>query len=531
MSPLTVTTARISWTLPTGYAAATYSTLVFVKPLDPVNIGTPTKVANAYTSNVNIANGSVYQNDALAHCVFRGDGTQVNISGLVSGKLYHAVIFIVRDADSTYSVETLVSGYSLGAPPVYAIGQVNYNNSATGVADSLNVRATLRGIVYGVNLRTSPGVQFFIKDQTGGILVNNTTKDFGYVVMEGDSVEVQGTISQSRGWTFIGTLDTIIHLGSGKPLALPIPLNSLSEFSENNLIKISDLNFFTPLTVWPNAANAIVYAHRTGSTDTVNIRVYPNTTVAGSPTPTGIFSVIGMGGQVSTSTKSPFAFDGYSIIPSKKEDIIPFIDTLLPFNLIIPLDYMTVKLNGDTTQSLSIVFNKAVALNGFAPANYHFLLDYSGSGFYKPLFDIPLNGGSGDTTAEISYTYLASLFPFVKPGDSILLSWTINAVTGGYHRFANQFRTITLRRGTFTGISAVELNNSVVLSPNPASDAFVIQSPVEPGLVQILDLSGKLIQSYNGESAYKVDHLPKGLYFVKMKFGDQLITKKLVLAN
>lgn len=528
-TPLTVTSARISWVQPTGYITGSYTTLVFVKTMMPVNVGIPDKAAQRYNASANIANGSVYQNDNLAHCVLRSDANSVNITGLISGNIYYAVIFIVRDADSTYSPETLVNGYSLGPPPVYTIAQVNHNNITNGVADSINVRATLRGIVHGVNLRTSPGIQFFIKDQTGGIMVLNTAKDFGYKVLEGDSIEVQGTISQQRGWTIIGNLDTIIFSGSGKTISTPATVSILNESTENNLVEISDLNFFAPLTIWPTTTNSTVYAHKTGSTDTIAIRVYATTSLAGTPTPTGVFSVIGMGIQISTSANAPYAFNGYMILPSKKEDIIPFLDTISAFNLIIPLDYMTVKLGGDTTQTLSVVFNKAKVKNGFPAASYRFMLDYENSGFNIPLFEITLNNGSTDTVAEIPYIYLAKLFPAVQPGDSILLSWTIRAVSGVSKRYANQFRTITFKRNIFMGLSAIETDHSVVISPNPASDGFVIKSVAEPTGIQLMDITGKWIHTYEPSSYYKVDQLPPGLYFIKINFGNQSVMKKIIL--
>ncbi len=528
-TPLTITSARISWTQPTGYIAGSYTTLVFVKPILPVNIGIPDKAAQRYNASANIANGTAFQNDNLAHCVLRSDANFVNITGLISGTIYYAVIFIVRDADSTYSLETLVNGYSLGPPPVYTIAQVNHNNITSGVADSVNVRATLRGIVYGVNLRPSPGIQFFLRDQTGGIMVLNTAKDFGYKVLEGDSIEVQGTISQQRGWTLIGNLDTIIFCGSGKIISPPVKVSTLNEATENNLVEISDLNFFVPMSMWPSTANTTVYVHKTGLTDTIAIRVYATTSVAGTPTPTGVFSVIGTGIQISTSANAPYAFNGYMILPSKKEDIVPFLDTISAFNLIIPLNYMTVKLGGDTTQTLSVVFNKATVKSGFTPATYRFMLDYENSGFNIPLFEIMLNNGSTDTVAEIPYTYLAKLFPGVQPGDSIILSWTIRAVSGQCKRYANQFRTITLKRNIFIGLPSVEPNHAVFIYPNPASDGFALNSDIEPSGVQILDITGKRIHTYEPSYYYKVNQFPPGLYFIKINFGDYSVIKKIIV--
>ncbi len=523
-------TARINWTKPAGYLNATYTTLVFVKAINQVNIGTPTKNGSRYNASTNINFGSIYQNDSLAHCVYKSDTNFVNINGLIAGTLYHAVIFIVRDADSVYAPETTVSGSSLGAPPYYSIDQINHINLTSGVLDSNNVRATLRGIVYGVNLRTSPGVQFIMRDQTGGIMVLNTTKDFGYMVKEGDSIEVQGFLGQNRGWTNITSLDTIIFSGTGKAIKQPDLVSALNESTENNLLKITGLRLVTPMATWPKL-NAAYQAYKTGTTDTFTIRTFATSNVGGSTAPPGEFSITGLGGQTSSSFVAPFAFNGYFIFPSRAEDIVFVPDTLSPFNLIIPLNNSVIDLKGDTSQTLTLTYTKSKEIIGVAPASYHFLLDYPSGTFASPLLSISLNNGGSDTSASLLYTAIASGLPNLKYGDSLIAKWTIKASTGGSWKLANQNRTIIFKRGAFTGLSAVKISNHIFIYPNPALDYFTIQSPFEPTWVEVSDMSGKMIQTFEPASSYPVNHLPKGLYFVRIKMGEQILMKKLVLGN
>ncbi|MBC7383988.1 MAG: T9SS type A sorting domain-containing protein [Bacteroidia bacterium] len=523
------TTAKINWIKPTGYLNAGYTTLVFVKPIDTINTGIPSRPLSFYTATANITTGTIYQNDNLAHCVFKQDTNFINISGLVSGTHYYAVIFIVRDADSTYSTETLLNGYPLGTAPLYTISQVNRVKQTTGVADSLNSRATLRGLVYGVNLRTTPQIQFFVKDQTGGIMVFNQPKDFGYKVLEGDSVEVQGIINQSRGWTYIGTLDTIIFLGSGKTIKQATQVITLNENTENDFVKISNLNLFTQLNIWPTGTNTTVLAHKTGSTDTVSIRVYASTSIAGSLAPRGEFNVYGMGIQISSSANAPFTFDGYQILLSKAENYAGPLDTLSPFQPVLPLNNAIIKLNGDPTNTLTVFFTRSKEIAGVAPPHYNFLLDYLSGTFNLPLLNLLLNNGSSDTIAEIPFGLIANSFPNIKNGDSLVAKWIIRASTGTYTHFALDSRNITFKRGIFNGLITVEPDQKIVLSPNPAFDAFTIQSPVEPMMVQLTDITGKVVQNYEISDSYPVAHLPKGMYFVRMKIGDNILVKKIIV--
>lgn len=81
--------------------------------------------------------------------------------------------------------------------PPYAIKQINKVN-ASGIADSLGVYCQLTGTVYGVNLRGTTGLQFFmIDDEHNGITAFSTTRNFGYTVREGDRITVRGVSASS----------------------------------------------------------------------------------------------------------------------------------------------------------------------------------------------------------------------------------------------------------------------------------------------------------------------------------------------
>ena len=55
----------------------------------------------------------------------------------------------------------------------------------------MGVAVRVQGIVYGINYRPT-GLSFTLIDNTGGINIFNSSKQFGYTVTEGDEIIVSG---------------------------------------------------------------------------------------------------------------------------------------------------------------------------------------------------------------------------------------------------------------------------------------------------------------------------------------------------
>ncbi len=92
------TTANISWTLPATYNSANHSTLVFVKAVNDINAGTPSNLLSSYEANSIFGLGTALQYDAAAHCVYKGDGTNVSITQLAANTSYYVIVYTVVDA-------------------------------------------------------------------------------------------------------------------------------------------------------------------------------------------------------------------------------------------------------------------------------------------------------------------------------------------------------------------------------------------------------------------------------------------------
>jgi plastocyanin/DNA/RNA endonuclease YhcR with UshA esterase domain len=201
--------------------------------------------------------------------------------------------------------------------PEYAIGQVN-TVDAEGVADSLGVACTLRGIVYGINLRAN-GLQFTIIDEMGdGIVVFNSAMDFGYTVQEGDEVRVQGVIDQFNGLQQIAA-DEVELLSTGNPLLDPVVVTQLNEDTESRLVKIENVSLVDPAQ-W-TSAGAGFNVDVTDGVNTYVVRISNRTDIYNLAPPTGVFDITGLGGQFDNSL--PYT-SGYQLLPRYVADIDPY---------------------------------------------------------------------------------------------------------------------------------------------------------------------------------------------------------------
>jgi hypothetical protein len=93
--------------------------------------------------------------------------------------------------------------------------------------------------------------------------------------------------------------------------------------------------------------------------------------------------------------------------------------------------------------------------------------------------------------------------------------------------------------GIFVGLEANHLSNDIIIYPNPASSFICLQSSVlnkQPAVVEIYDLNGrklleKLLPVGSETTEIDVSSLSKGLYFVRLQFKNQTITRKLIIQH
>jgi|GEM_PF-2698137 len=537
---LTTSTARISWKKPTSYSNLTNTTLVFVKAVSTINQGTPSRNSAPIQPSTNFTStfSTRYQNDTAAKCVFNADTNFVTITNINSFTTYHVLIYVVRTADSTYSVPGVIgSGSALPfvSASNYTISQINKVNTVTGVPDSNNVRANLKGIVYGINQRNAAqGIQFLLKDNTGGITVLNTAT-LGYTPTQGDSISVTGIISSNRGLLIITTLDSLTVLGSGKSISSPLIVTRLNEASENNLIQLNGVKFLTkPFgTNWQ--ANQ-TYQILTSTNDTFVIRLYQTSILGNVPFPVSdYFNVIGYGSQVSNNT-APFTFSGYQILPRSSSDIIPFFP-ITRFNFTSHTNSDIVEIKGDPTQVLNLKWTKSANDISIAPVTYNILLDTLAGNFRNPIASYISKNSGADSSVSLTYAQLRTLLNslgFVN-SQTATIKFRVTASSGPFTALSDTlFLFLTLGNGLSINNSN---GNNLNVYPNPFTNNISIQMPSNTAKsvdVEIVDITGKIIYSENvltnslNEVNVNTNALTKGIYILKVLNDNQVFTKKII---
>lgn len=250
--------------------------------------------------------------------------TQVSIP--VPGGSTHARlrIYAKQNGGSDYAAIDNVRIDTTLAPPPPAPGLPNYTiasvttNDVAGVADSSNVVCRLFGVVHSADFDGNAGYDFYIYDNTGGIAVRSFSDIGTYQVAIGDSLALMGSIDQFNGLTRIRP-DSLRVLAQNVVLQSPQLVTTLDETTEGEYIRMNGMQLVNP-SLWPVAAGGSVNLDIYNATDTVTMRIDSDVNLNGSPAPTGLFDVIGSGGQFDFS--SPFT-SGYQIFPSSTASVLP----------------------------------------------------------------------------------------------------------------------------------------------------------------------------------------------------------------
>ena len=207
------------------------------------------------------------------------------------------------------TLDTTAGSGASAALPIYDIQTIS-SIDANGVADSLGVECSIKGVTVGVDLDGNAGYSFTIWDGDG-INVFSFINVNGYQMNEGDSLQLFGTIGQSNGLIRF-EVDSIAQLDSNQAIPTPIIITSLNESTESELVRIE--NF------WVEGVSGLNYTLVNGS-DTVVMRIDPDTDIPGNvefDEGDTICYVVGIGGQFDNS--NPYT-DGYQFFPQRAADV------------------------------------------------------------------------------------------------------------------------------------------------------------------------------------------------------------------
>lgn len=353
-------------------------------------------------------------------------------------------------------------------PPLYEISEVTENNENL-VADSLGVFCELRGIVHGLN--TNPdGLQFTLIDDTGGIGVFSAENNFDYVVTEGDSLHIVGTIEQFNGLTQI-VPEELTFIEEGLDLYEPTLVNEFNEDTESEIIRVKCYELADP-SQWTNSGEGF-NVDITNGQFTLELRIDADTDIFGTDAPIGVFSVIGIGSQFDSD--EPFD-EGYQIIPRYAEDL---------------------------SEPVLAAFADPGAVSAGTPVS--FVNESSGGAEYV------WNFGDGNNSDETNPTHT------YEEDGSFTVTLTAFSIDG---ECSDQF--------TFTLDVAVGVNEQAEpqasVFPNPATNVLTVSYGAPMERIDVRDSAGRLVMTVacNNQQQMPVDvsTLSEGVYLLEV-YGTQ----------
>ena len=305
--------------------------------------------------------------------------------------------------------------------PTYTIDQVD-NTDADGVPDSLNVYCKVVGVVHGVDMQGSAtAVSFTVHDGTEGLgTYSSVATVASYVVTEGDEVRIVGSIGHFNGLLQM-YVDSVTVLSTGNAIQTPTVVTALGESTESELVKFENMTMVDP-TQWGSGSSGYNIDITNGN-DTIVMRIDADVDLYGAPAPTGMFDVVGIGGQFDFSAPH---FDGYQLLPRYQADIMTS--------------------TGVAAVKLSISEIMAGSNSTAYNADWFEIHNYGDSA-------VDLNGYSWDDESEIAGT---STFPAVtvQPGEAIVV---LDDVAANKDAFLAEWK---LYAGSVTIVANDELTGS-----------------------------------------------------------------------
>lgn len=411
---------------------------------------------------------------------------------------------------------------------------------ANGAGLSVGQTVTIGGYVYGNNLRAT-GVQFTLHDGTGGIGVINFTQNFGYTVVEGDSIDVTGTIDQFNGFLQIEVTDINLH-SQGHTLLNPTIVTALDESTESELVQINDV-YIVNLGDWVPGGTGF-NADVTDGSNTYKMRIDADVDLFSMLAPDGTFDLVGIGSQ--WDQNSPYD-SGYEIIPRYNDDIHikPMIiggdQTICPGDSLI-VDYSNVTYDwtgtnattkgvvADTagTYSVDVTYGTVTAT---ATAVITLTNDIPDAGFTVSNTTPCINSSITITDTSINAQSISIDFgdgnnstssPAMNTYSSVGTFTVSIAATSAFGCVDSAMTTVTVDSCLL--VEEMEIANLNVF-PNPSNGKYQLNTNIQGHYnVEILDITGQMIARYNTSNpVFEIDitSSPSGIYFLKLT-GDKV---------
>lgn len=350
-----------------------------------------------------------------------------------------------------------------------------------GVIVNDNLECEIRGIVHGVNMRPG-GLQFTLIDDTDGIGVFSSSENFGYTVLEGDSVHIVGTLGQFNGLAQIN-VSAVDYISSDNEIDQPLVVTELNEDTESHVIKLECVSIIDPSEWSPGGSGFTVTV--TDGTNEYDVRIDADVELFNEPAPQGSFDIAGIGGQFDSS--SPYD-SGYQLLPRYNADLTP--GPVATFTYAGDADGTTLDLSDDQTVNMSATAD----------------LEGADSYTWELAFgeDVFPNAGS---PALYNQSIIDTQFP-----DEVTLTLTIE-VDG-----CTATETVTFDNVIYTGIE--EAGFELLMYPNPARNSFNVESSSPLESIRVFSQTGQLVKLVSGEMNNRLvvdlSDLAEGIYMVEV---------------
>lgn len=393
----------------------------------------------------------------------------------------------------------------------FQLSKVNVQNAAEGVADSLGKRIRVSGTVYGINTRTS-GMGFTFRDFSGGLGVYSPRNTYGYTVAEGDSILMEGRLSQFAGNAQLDFVDTVIVLKKNAMLKTATVVATVSEATENDLVKFNTVKLYDP-SQWPSTAMAtnkfanVIVEHTDGSYDTLNID--SETDIDGTPAPVGYFNVTGIASQLDFS--KPYT-TRYLLNPRRLSDFETSVLPKITFT-------KTADTISESQTSYGIILNVAPVTESFTAEVVIASTDALNPGDHT-FSTQTVNVVNGTSNYNLSVPLADD-----NVSDGIkYITFAIRNIFGAGETGADSTLTLVIKDDEPTSVNTIA-KAGIKLFPVPSTNTITVNSPLEMSGIQIYASSGQLVRSMKVENTslqVDVSTFSNGLYHIQIELNNGL---------